>query len=150
MPHESEPHAALPPEHVSMHAPVVHVMLPHALLPVHVRVQSPVVQPTLPHDALPVHVTLQFFVLQVIALQASVAVQSMSQPRAPALMQLTIPHAPAVGQLISQFHPSGHVMLPLPVPVIVHVAVARSQPPLQIVDGHTSSRASAGSVPTMQ
>jgi hypothetical protein len=69
-----------------------------------------------------------------------------------ALMQSIIPHAPGVEQPMLQFHAVGQVMLAVPVPVIVHVVVVKSHPPLQ-VSGHTaasSSRASGGSIPTMQ
>ena len=90
------------------------------------------------------------FVLHVMPRHALAAVQLTSH--AVALAQLIVPHAPVVEQLIVQFQPAGHVMLPLPVPVISHVAAAKLQVPPQIA-GHTaasSMRASGGSVPTTQ
>jgi hypothetical protein len=69
----------------------------------------------------------------------------------PAFEQLIAPHAPLVGHEMSQFHPVGHVMLPLPVPVIGQSSVIR------LHDGQiagqvaaSSGRASTGRVPTTQ
>jgi hypothetical protein len=173
VPQVSAPHASVPPLHVSVQSPPVHDMVPHALLPAQVRVQSPVVHVSVPHTALPpplmqlsvqfpvvqltlphalapVHVTSQFFVAHETDAHALFAAQRTLQ-LAPA-PQLIAPQAPALGHEMSQFQPIGQATLPLPVPVIVQVVVAKSQPPLQLV-GHTaasSSRASMGSVPTMQ
>lgn len=173
VPQLTSPHASAPPLHVSVHAPPLQVMAPHALLPSHVRVQLPVVHVSVPHEALPlpavqfsvqlplvqltlphaltpVQVTSQFLVAHETEAHASVARQRTLQ-LAPA-PQLTAPHAFALVHEMSQFQPAGHMTLPLPVPVIVHVVVPKSQPPVHAV-GHTaasSSRASMGSVPTMQ
>jgi hypothetical protein len=170
VPHVMLPHASVPPEHVWSQAPPLHVIAPQAELPVHVRVQAPVVHDCVPHAplplheavqlplvqlmsphaALPLHVTSQFFVVHVMPRQALSAVQSISQDAA--LLQSIAPHAPGVEQPMLQFHAVGQVMLAAPVPVIVHVVVEKSQPPLH-VSGHTaasSSRASGGSIPTMQ
>jgi hypothetical protein len=149
----SVPQAALPPEQVWTHAPVVHVTLPHAALPTQVAVQSPVVQlilphaapplppeqfavqsplvqPMLPHACWPMQSTAQFFVLQVMPRHALSAVQSISHDAA--LVQLIVPHAPGVGHMMLQFQPMGQVILPLPVPMIVHDIVAKLQLPPQM------------------
>lgn len=147
VPQTAEP---LPPLHVCVQLPVPHMRLSHAPDPVQVAVTLPVVLEMLAQAFVPVHVTSQFFVRHWIVRHASSATQSMSQLAA--LPQLMAPHALGVGQPMVQFHAVGHTMLPLPVPVIVHVLVAKSQPPLQVA-GHTaasSSRASAGSWPTTQ
>jgi hypothetical protein len=167
------PQASVPPEHVCVQSPPLHVIAPHAALPVHARVQVPVVHDCVPHTgspsppphvdvqlplvqlmsphaALPLQVTSQFFVAHVMPRQALSAVQSISHDAA--LLQLIVPHAPGVAQPMLQFQAVGQLMLPPPVPVIVHVVVVKSQPPLH-VSGHTaasSSRASGGCTPTMQ
>lgn len=172
MPQVSAPHAAEPPLQVSVHAPVVQLIVPHALLPAHVRVQSPVVHVSVPHEALPpppvqlwvqlplvqltlphaltpVHVTSQLFVTHETAAHASADAQLTLQ-LAP-MPQLTAPHEFALGHVMTQFQSAGHTTL-VPVPVIVQVVVPKSQPPLHVV-GHTaasSSRASTGSMPMMQ
>jgi hypothetical protein len=172
VPQSTAPHASLPPLQVSVHAPPLHVIVLHAALPSHVRVQLPDwqvsvphtalpappihdsvqlpdVQLTLPHALTPVHVTSQFFVVHEMPRQASFAAQLILQ-LAP-VPQLTAPHAPALGHVMSQFQPVGQAIAPLPVPVIVQVLVPKSQ--LLHVVGQTaasSSRASAGRVPTMQ
>ena len=153
------PQAALPSEQVSVHAPVPQLIAPHALLPAQVAVQSPLVhemlpqaalplppeqltsqspdvQLTLPHALGPTQLTLQSLVLHVIPRHALAAVHSMSHDAA--LVQLISPHAPLVVHAISQFQPLGQVMLPLPVPTMLHVDVAKSHMPLQIA-GHTAA-----------
>ena len=168
VPQLSVPQAALPPEQISVHAPVVHVMLPHAALPAQVAVQSPLVQPIVPHAALPpppeqfavqsplvqlmlpqacwpVQLTLQSFVLHVMPRHALLAVQSISHEAA--LVQLISPHAPLVPHVMVQFQPVGQVMLPLPVPTIVHDVVAKSQLPPQM-SGHTAASSGLGGAST--
>jgi len=68
-----------------------------------------------------VHSTVQSFVLHVMPRQALSAVQPIVHDAE--LPQLIVPHAPGIAHVMSQFHPGGHVMLPLPAPVIVHVVV---------------------------
>ena len=78
------------------------------------------------------------------------AVHSISHDAA--FVQVIVPHAPIEPQMMLQFQPAGHVMLPLPVPVIVHSVVWKLHVPPQIV-GHTaasSGRASAGRLPITQ
>ena len=150
-PHVIVPHAALPlpPEQSALQSPVVQLMLPHAALPVHVASQLPVVHCTLPQACCPVHATVQFFVLHVMPRQALSALHVMSHDAE--LPQLIVPQAPPMAHVMSQFHPVGQVMLPLPVPVIVHVVVWTSQ--LSQADGHSkasSGRASAGREPITQ
>ena len=129
--------APLPPEQVSLHVPVVlHVMLPHAALPVQVASHVPVVQLMLPHACWPVQVTLQSFVPHWMPRHALFELQSMVHDAA--LLHVSMPHEPGDGQLMLQCQPVGHVRLPLPVPVIVHVDVAKSQVPPQIA-GHTAA-----------
>jgi hypothetical protein len=174
-PQSIAPHASEPPLQVSVHAPPLQFMVPQALLPAHVRVQSPDWQVSVPHDALPappmqlsvqlpdvqltlphaltpVHVTSQFFVAHEMPRHALLAAQLTLQLWP--VPQLIGPHALALGHVISQLKPAGHAIAPLPVPVMVHLLVAKSQPPLHVV-GHTAAsismmRASMGRVPTMQ
>jgi hypothetical protein len=166
------PHAALPSEHVSVHAPPLQAIVPHAFEPEHVRVQSPVphvsepqaalpppplhvsvqlpvVHVTLAHAAEPVHVTLQSAAWHDTPKHALLAAHSTSHDTA--VPQLIVPHAPEVGQPILHLKPAGQVMPPLPVPVMLHVAVAISQ--LVQTAGHTNASggaASGVSMPTMQ
>ena len=85
------PHAALPPEHVDVHDPLLPVQLivPHAALPAQVALQSPPLQLMLPHAPLP---------------HEQFAVQS-------PVPQLIVPHASLPLQVASQ-SPLVHVMLP--------------------------------------
>jgi hypothetical protein len=150
--HVSEPQTCWPPPplHVSVQSPVEHVTLPHASEPVQVAVQSPLVQPMLPHAFVPVQSTVQSFVWHVMPRHALSALQWTLQP-VPALPQLIVPHAPLVGHEMSQFHPVGHVMLPLPVPVIGQSRVIKLHDGQ--IEGHdaaSSGRASIGRVPTTQ
>lgn len=142
--------APLPPEQVSVHVPVVHEMLPHAALPVQVASQVPVVHEMLPHAALPVQVSLQSLVPHVMFWHA-LDVHAISHDAA--LLQLIAPHAPAVGHVMLQCQPGGHVMLPLPVPVIVQVDVPKSHMPPQTA-GHTAASggraSSSGLMPITQ
>lgn len=166
------PHAALPSAQVCVQAPSAQIMAPHALSPVHVRVQLPAPHDSEPHTALPppplqvcvqlplvhvtlahafapVHVTSQFLVMHDTPRHAfALAHRTLHDA---ALPQSSDPHAPGVGHVMSQFQPAGHVIEPLPVPVIVHVVVAMSQ--LLQIAGHTNASggaASIGSVPMMQ
>jgi hypothetical protein len=112
------PHASRPPEQVSLQWPVVQLMFSHASTPVQLAVQSPVVHVMLPHALTPVQVATQSAVPQLMFRHASAVVQPILQLDVPE--QVTVPHAPPVAHVMSQFQPGGHVMLPLPVPVIVH------------------------------
>ena len=146
------PHAPLPPEQFAVQSPVPQLIVPHASVPVHVALQSPLVHVTLPHAFVPVQSILQSFVLQVIPRHASFVVQSISHDAA--LPQLIVPHAPADAHTTLQFQFGGHAMLPLPVPVIVHVIAWKSHVPWQIV-GHTCTnmsgmKASTGRLPMTQ
>jgi hypothetical protein len=134
--------APLPPEHVSLHVPVVlHVMLPQAALPVQVASHVPVVQLMLPHACWPVQVTLQSFVPHWMPRHALFELQSMLHD-AP-LLQVSMPQAPGEPQLMLQCQPAGQARLPLPVPVIVHVDVAKSQVPPHTA-GHTAASIGLG------
>jgi hypothetical protein len=176
-PQVSAPQAAAPPEQVSMQAAVpAQVVVPHAPAPSHVRVQvPPFMHDSVPHTGLPapplhvcvqlppahvtfahaltpVQVTSQFFVWQLTPRHASAPRQSTSHPSL--LPQLIGPHAPAFAHVMLHFTPAGHVIAPLPVPVIVQTAGIAdvSQPPLHAA-GHTNascSRASIGIMPRMQ
>jgi hypothetical protein len=138
-----------PPEQSCVHLPVVQVRLPQASDPEHVVVQSPVVQLVLPHALTPVQSMAQSFVPHVIPRHALSAVQWIAHDAL--FVQVIVPHAPFVGQEMSHVKPVGHVMLPLPVPVIGHARVIRLHDGQ--IDGHVSAsagRASAGRLPTMQ
>jgi hypothetical protein len=67
----------------------------------------------------------QSFVTHEIARHALPARQSTLQPLP--LPQLIAPHAPEDGHVMLHLKPAGQVMLPLPVPRIVHVPIAKSQ-----------------------
>lgn len=126
----------LPPEHVSLHVPLVQLMLPHAALPVQVASHVPVVQLMLPHACCPVQVILQFFEPHWMLRHAFADVHSMLHEAA--LLHVSMPHAPGEPHMMLQCQPGGHTRLPLPVPTIVHVDVAKSQVPPQIA-GHTAA-----------
>lgn len=143
-PHVSLPQTCtpLPPEQVSLHVPVVlHEMLPHAALPVQVASHVPVLQVTLPHACWPVQVILQSFVPHWMLRHAFAAVHSMLHDAA--LVQVSMPHAPGAPHMMLQCQPGGQARLPLPVPTIVHVDVAKSQVPPQIA-GHTAASSGFG------
>lgn len=129
VPQLTEPHALLPAQ-VAEQSPLVHEMLPHAAAPPEqLTSQSPDVQLTLPHAFGPTQLTLQSLVLHVIPRHALPDVHSISHDAA--FVQLIMPHAPLVLHAISQFQPVGQVMLPLPVPTMLHVDVVKSHIPLQ-------------------
>ncbi len=159
------PQAALPPAQVWMHLPLPQLSPAQALLPWQSAVQSPLeqltvpqaalplppehetsqlplVQPMLPHARGPMHETLQSCVLHWMPRHALPAVHLTSHDAE--FVQLIVPHAPVVGHSMLQFQPVGQVRLPLPVPTIVHVNVAKSQVPLQI-GGHTAASAGRAS-----
>ena len=115
------PHASSLPEQVSLQSPVVQLMFSHASTPEQVAVQSPVVQVMLPQALTPVQVASQLAAPQVMFRQAFAEVQAILQVAAS--IPVIVPHAPAEAHVMSQFQPDGHVMLPLPMPVIVHVEV---------------------------
>jgi len=151
-PHVRLPQTCSPPplEQSCVHLPVVQVRLPHASDPIHVVLQSPVEQLVLPHAFTPAQSTSQSFVPHVMPRHALSAVQWTLHDAA-AFVQLIVPHAPFVGHEMSQLKPAGHVMLPLPVPVIGQSRVIRLQ--LGQIDGQVSAsagRASAGRVPVTQ
>lgn len=147
----SEAHA-FDPVHVRVQSPVPHVRLPQTCAPLppeHVSVQLPLVHETAPHAAEPMHSTLQSLVPHVIELHAFCPPQWIVHLLAAS--QLTMGQAPDVEQVMSQFQPVGQRTVPAPVPVRLHVVVARSHE--LHVDGHaseSSNRASAGRVPMTQ
>ena len=124
-----------------VHVPVLHDIAPHADPPSHAAVHVPDVHVMLPHARAPVHVTSHGFVLHVMPRHASSDVQLMSHEIA--FAQLIAPHAPGVAQLMMQFQPAGHEMLPVPAPVIVHSDFAKSHLPAQIA-GHTAASIGTG------
>lgn len=110
-----------------MTVPVPAVTLPHAL----VALQSTVSEPetaTVPHAPVAVHDTVHDS----------------------ADVQVTLPHAFCVPQVIPQCQPAGHVMLPLPAPVALHVCDAKSHCGQML--GHTGGESMPASrnVPTTQ
>lgn len=152
VPQLNEPHTCMPPPPLqsSVQLPVVQLSDPHALTPVQVAVHGWVVQLILPQALLPVHSSVQAFPLQLMPRHALSDVQWTSHFWE--FVQLTVPHAPDAPQLIEQSQPVGHVMLPLPVPVIEQCIVWKLQVPPQIAGqtGGASGPASIGRVPTMQ
>lgn len=152
VPQLSAPHTCMPPPPLqsSVQLPVLQLSEPHALTPVQVAVQGSDEQLMLPQALLPVHSSVQAFPVQLMPRHALSDVQWTSHFWE--LEQLTVPHAPDAPQLTEQSQPAGHVMLPLPVPVIEQCIVWKLHVPPQIA-GHTggeSGAASIGRVPTMQ
>jgi len=84
--------------------PVPAVTLPQAFIALHCTESEPSTV-TVPHAPLAVHDTVHD----------------------KADVQLTLPHAFCVPHVIPQCQPDGQEMLPLPVPVTLHVCVAKSQ-----------------------
>lgn len=81
---------------------------------------------------------------------ASSDVQLMSHDAA--FTQLIAPHEPGEAQLMMQFQPAGHAMLPVPLPLIVHSPFSKLHVPAQIA-GHTAASIGiepSGGVPSTQ
>jgi hypothetical protein len=156
------PHAPLPLLQVTPQ-PVEHVTLPHAEPPLHVALPLPVPNDRFPQLLLPRQVSAHVAAVQLILPHASVVpLPSHSTLHVPAehvmsphefgalhvmlhdseLVQWMSPHAPPVVQPIVQCQPEGHVMVPLPSPVTLHVWVPKSH----WLPGHTlgQTAASAG------
>ena len=82
----------------------------------------------------------QSLVMHDTARHAFAATQSTLQPLP--VPQLIAPHAPADGHEMLHLNPAGQVRLPLPVPMIEQVPVAKSQ--LLHTDGQIAASGSGG------
>jgi hypothetical protein len=107
--------------------PVPAVTLPQAFIALHWTESEPATV-TVPHAPLALHDTVHDS----------------------ADVQLTLPHACCVPHVMPQCQPDGHEMLPLPVPVTLHVCVAKSHCGQML--GHTGGESMPASlkVPTTQ